>query len=807
MPQCGDKEPEFVDLEGLDPDQQPDEIPSDADEFGSLSFEGEDTVGPAVADPLAAFVNQCSSKKIEKDKLHQLRSKNPRPSNCTALVVPQVNPCIWRELGRYQRLHDLHMQSCQGLVARGLSAVVQTKEALLKTKTPSKSDLAEINSSLTSAVALLGNSMFELSMGRRDLLKSGINKRFHALCAPSVPVTSFLFGDKVHESLKEINDTARVSRSVHRYHPYERPQQQGHNRFQQTRQPSNFRGPPAPSKGRQPERRSFPAESVRKLVEPVNVSIAGRTALFVDRWRRLTSDRFVLEAVQGIKLNFKSLPVMDRYPAASRMSAEEIDLVDKEIQSLLVKGTVCAVSPCQNQFVSNVFLVRKKSGGMRPIINLKRLNRFIEKTHFKMEYLLSFLPSLRRGMFMTSLDLSDAYFTLPIDPEFRKYPRFLWSGQLFEFRCLCFGLCSAPRVFTKVLKPVFTQLRREGICCSPYIDDSIYADEDNIIASRNTGRAKELLESLGFVVNWEKSSLIPSTKITHLGFVIDTFSMSVSLPCEKINRLKSTCLELLTAKIVSVRAIAQVTGLIVSSFLAIRFGQLHYRNLELFKLKHLRSCRDYDSLVVIEEDVILELRWWLDNVDTHNGRSISNILGLDGSEFDLYTDASKSGWGAALVQYGEVVLSASGHWSAAESSEHINLLELRAVQFGLQCFEQRLSGSIYVHCDNTSAIAYINHYGGCHNTQLNSLSRSIWLWCIGRGLDLKAVYVPGVENVLADSLSREYNENLEWSLDSEIFHKLCEWAGTPEVDMFASRLNFKLAKYYSWKPDPGCFTR
>ena len=63
---------------------------------------------------------------------------------------------------------------------------------------------------------------------------------------------------------------------------------------------------------------------------------------------------------------------------------------------------------------------------------------------------------------------------------------------------------------------------------------------------------------------------------------------------------------------------------------------------------------------------------------------------------------------------------------------------------------------------------------------------------------------PGIHNTIADKLSRKFIDNVEWSLDTTIFKHLCNFSGTPDIDLFASRLNNKLPKYFSWRPDPFC---
>ena len=108
--------------------------------------------------------------------------------------------------------------------------------------------------------------------------------------------------------------------------------------------------------------------------------------------------------------------------------------------------------------------------------------------------------------------------------------------------------------FTKIMKPIFSQFRREGITIlegisyTYYIDDSLYLDNSYEKLEIHTQRAMALLKSLGFTINKEKSSITPSTQITHLGFVIDSSTYTISLPNKKIERIESECSLLHVAK-------------------------------------------------------------------------------------------------------------------------------------------------------------------------------------------------------------------------------------------------------------------
>jgi hypothetical protein len=133
-------------------------------------------------------------------------------------------------------------------------------------------------------------------------------------------------------------------------------------------------------------------------------------------------------------------------PTFSHFSKDEVKLIDNEVQKLIKKGAITEVTHCKNEFISNIFLVPKKTRDFRPVISLKLLNHFVDKIHFKMEHIQMVLNAISPGDYMVSLDLKDAYFSVPIFQPHRKYLRFLWQSLLFEFTCLPFGYILAPRV-------------------------------------------------------------------------------------------------------------------------------------------------------------------------------------------------------------------------------------------------------------------------------------------------------------------------------------------------------------------------
>ena len=104
------------------------------------------------------------------------------------------------------------------------------------------------------------------------------------------------------------------------------------------------------------------------------------------------------------------------------------------------------------------------------ILNLKKLNQYANKIHFKMDTLNTVIKLIEKDCYMASIDLEDAYYSVSITPADRKYLRFMWRGSLSQFTCLPNGLSSAPRKFTKLLKPAHSTLHLRGHVSSAYLD-------------------------------------------------------------------------------------------------------------------------------------------------------------------------------------------------------------------------------------------------------------------------------------------------------------------------------------------------
>ena len=237
-------------------------------------------------------------------------------------------------------------------------------------------------------------------------------------------------------------------------------------------------------------------------------------------------------------------------------NAQKSGIVNRsEIMEMMGKGAIKKLEhQFPDQFLSNILLVKKKDGGNHPCINLKALNKFIPCKHFEMEDLHCLKNLLKESDFLCKIDLKDVYFSVPLCMSSRKCVRFGWLVNLYEFLCLCFGLGPAPRLFPKLLKVPIALLRRLNICLVIYLDGILLMGRtEEILMSRNT--LIFLLQHLGFLINLKKSVLTPSQQIESLGPTIDTYTMTVALTEEKMEKailkfllshLQTTLLELTT---------------------------------------------------------------------------------------------------------------------------------------------------------------------------------------------------------------------------------------------------------------------
>lgn len=516
--------------------------------------------------------------------------------------------------------------------------------------------------------------------------------------------------------------------------------------------------------------------------------VGGRLQGHATRWKEL--DQWAGKLVEeGLRLGVTGEPTAR--PREFSGSSEHERIVERTHREFVEKGAVEPVPAGEHGAgaYALLFPVPKKGGKWRGVLDLRQLNESIKKDHFKMEGLHTVKETLRPGDWMTSLDIQDAYLHIPVHPEDRKYLRYRHQGQDYQFTCMPFGITLAPRIFTKLMRPVVAELRRRGIRCVIYLDDLLIMAPTRRQAEEQTREARDYLESLGWLLNLNKSELTPARVITYLGFQFDSENMTVLVPTQKVRDLKRDLQTTLLAaehRVLTLRQLAGVMGKIAATGGAVAVTKLLTRALMREKNALLKT-RSWDQVVDLSPEARNELKGWQDFILSYNGREII----MPEPEIVITTDASPWGWGA----HTSTGVTVQGAWSSDWVLKHNNLQELEAISRAVRS----LAGSakeIKVMTDNLVAMWYMNNQGGRY-ADLSRIAQDLWGWALQRGKRIVADYIPGKENVKADKLSRD---RYDWSLKEPLFARLERRWGPHTVDLFASEATTKTEAFWTWTP-------
>jgi hypothetical protein len=314
--------------------------------------------------------------------------------------------------------------------------------------------------------------------------------------------------------------------------------------------------------------------------------VGGRLKNFASFWRSATTDVWAIDIVE----NGHSLEFIDKPPLSLRIrwtilkdSTQSLAL-HEEIQALLEKDAIEVANPETPGFYSHFFVVPKRDGGLRPVLNLKPLNEYITYKKFNMETPASIFSNLRQGMWLASIDLTDAYLHIPIRESHRPYLRFAFGGHTYQFKVLPFGLTSAPRVFTMMLAPIVSLIHREGVQFVPYLDDCLITAPSKQSLLGHIRIAIDLLTQAGFLINLKKSNLTPAQDLIFLGMRLRTDLGSAHLPQEKAQVLARCAETFLQNSVVSAKQCLRFLGLMAAALRVVPQARLLMRPFQIFFL-------------------------------------------------------------------------------------------------------------------------------------------------------------------------------------------------------------------------------
>ena len=441
--------------------------------------------------------------------------------------------------------------------------------------------------------------------------------------------------------------------------------------------------------------------------------VGARLTNFVQQWQNLLGDcRASRTLGNGVQLEWESLPPLTRTPISFSTRNTPKDL-QTAVDKLLSKGAIEPVfRPETKGFFSRLFLVPKKTGDLRPVIDLSRLNDHLVIPRFKMETQASVRASIKENEWTVSIDIQDAYLHVPMARSVRKYLRFMVNGRVYQFTCLPFGLATSPREFTKLLRPVVQLLRLQGIKLHVYLDDWLIRASSTVQARTHADLVLQVLQHLGWVINFSKSDLVPSQQFDFIGMQFNTCAYTVApLPRMRV-KIQNTLDHWRSHPLISARDLHRLLGMLTFMATLVPRGRLRLRPIQWWASEvWCQETGSWSDRISVTPTILHQVAWWASPA-VLQGVSLSALE----TEITLFTDASSHGWGAQL---GSRTL--QGTWSPQQASQHINLLEMEAVFLSVTRFLPQLKSRVVrLMCDNAVVVSYINKEGGTKIVQTDS---------------------------------------------------------------------------------------
>lgn len=397
------------------------------------------------------------------------------------------------------------------------------------------------------------------------------------------------------------------------------------------------------------------------------VQVNGRLAKKKAEWGKLLAaglaSAFVFSVVcTGYRLDgeWKDGPPRPFAAPNHGSTRDHVEFVREALDAALTSGAVARTDRERLHCVLPLGVAQHAgSGKLRLIYDARYVNRHMKDWFFKMETLAREGRHVFKELFFGSIiDISSAFHHVQMAESAWRYLGFEFEGQFYHWRSLPFGLKSAPRVFTKVMRPLVGLWRQKGFRVLPYLDDFPAGAGSKEEAFEQAQSMLRDLDRFGFLVKLEKCEGVvhPVQSLQALGFIVDLGKQVFRAPKQKLVAIVHKAKTLLDAERgrVLVRQIAAFTGLVISLTLAlgavarIRTRAL-LRNLEARLKPGERSCdrRPWARHVWLSAEAKQELGWWAQHALSfeNRGMPIAHLLPKLVCDASLGSDASATGYG------------------------------------------------------------------------------------------------------------------------------------------------------------------
>lgn len=499
----------------------------------------------------------------------------------------------------------------------------------------------------------------------------------------------------------------------------------------------------------------------------------------------------------GYRLQFLHRPPVTKSAIFTSVNdPQHARILREELSTLLDKKAIREVKLDNHQagFYSRYFLVPKRDGGLRPILDLRGLNKHLRPLRCRMLTVPRVKQAISAGDWFATIDLKDAYFQIPIWQGHWRFLRFGFEDRIFEFQVLPFGISLAPRTFTRCMDAVLAPMRQKGLRILNYLDDWLVCADSEEQCHHHVALLLKHIQGLGLKLNSVKSRLQPSQITTFLGMVLDSNRETIVLTPERQQTFMACLHHFQPHSMVNWGLCLRLMGLMAAMVQVVPLALLYMRPVQRCLLS-LGLCpqRAHRTPVVVSQGLHRALHWWRDLANISRGSTLGAVVYRQ----LVFTDASLVGWGAVHEGCG-----VNGLWTSHWVTKHINVLEMRAVFLALRQFLPRLRGHhVIVRTDSTVTAAYINRQGGLGSPALCRMATQLWQWAHPLFCSLRAVHVPGPLNTAADIMSRGGPHPGEWRLHPQVVEEIWSRFGRAVVDLFASRESTHCRLFFSLRND------
>lgn len=469
----------------------------------------------------------------------------------------------------------------------------------------------------------------------------------------------------------------------------------------------------------------------------------------------------------GVHSELLSVPPAVRFKNTPAVARERV-FVQERIDYYRDLGALAAIGQ-EDEFdrLQPLHVIIKDGRKPRLVLDLSRnLNDHLPRYKIRYEGIDHALSNCTPGCWFGKTDFADCFLAFDVKPEFREHLRFAFEGQAYEFKRMPFGLSTAPRLCELLLSIVSFDLRRRGIKHSRYVDDVLYFAETKDGLEQALATALDVYSAFGLPVGHHKT-VHATQEITFLGVLFDSRAKTLALTPERKAEIVALCRSFLSRSTCKAQHVMSLAGKFNFAAQVLPGARPFLRRIiDSFRGRH------RNEWLTVSNSFRCDLRSWLRYLSTWNGRQAWRD---DRRVFEFRSDASLEGFGFYLSAGGTASsrIAFAGTWSTGHqrylSHHHIGLLEALAALHAVAAYGPILRDSVVkLLIDNQGDVAIINRQS-TRSPAILTVLRALYELATKYNFSIVAEHIPGIDNIVADALSRPGSQPLPHATQRSAF--------------------------------------